>query len=256
MTRKFSRVFAAMALSVAALLSVSGSAFAADNTNLAGRPIDGSADSSCQGTVYGRVDGVMVLWTANHCNEGVGNPVYNADGNVIGLWMSKTIGAPWDLAAISLYPGFYPPDNRNLIYKGNGTWWSNGYKMPVTGLSCNNLEDTFTYHSNLTVYQSWQPYLTASNSYRTGKMPGYYTHPDSTHCEVMTTIPNVAAPGKASGSPFFVATYGASVAGVATRLGPDGLNFTPWYSGIRAYDAWNKSNGGSGAFFCSNSACN
>ena len=115
-----------------------------DTSNLAGRPISGGYDANihggnCQGIAYGRVDGRLVLFTANHCrfSNGVinpedrsGQPVYGPNGSRIGVWgPTSTVASTHDLTFIYI-DAAAKPANTNRIYRGpyNGAggvddWW-------------------------------------------------------------------------------------------------------------------------------------
>jgi hypothetical protein len=114
---------------IAALLSaslfISATPVAASFTgNLAGRPINGNATQTCQGTAYGKVGGQLVLFTAWHCRSSTGytldgTPVTGPTGYAIGTWGTRHEGNSHDLDYIVLYSDSHPTTGLNTIYRGN-----------------------------------------------------------------------------------------------------------------------------------------
>lgn len=240
LVKKLLSVLASLAM-VASLLAASATPVAAaDTDNLAGRPYNGNAATECQGTIYGRVNNAMVLFTANHCRGNrAGDPVYNKAGKRIGQWTASNAGNSGDLTWIVLDTGMYPASNRNYV-TANGSTFVNRKTMPTVPCSA------LTFPRNMMHY--WQPTLANTYAYRLGSATG--KDATGTYCTVKTNL-SVHTGYKDSGSLGVISQEADVVFGVAWYEIGGKIVFGSWYQAIRDVDA---------AFtgtvkFCSDSDC-
>ena len=242
-------LFTALSITIVSLLATAPSAFAAYTGNLAGRPIDGSASTSCQGLAYGKVDNSIVLFTAAHCAGAAGSAVKGPTGTTIGYWWADVGGAAsHDFAAIILISGNWP-SALNRIYRG-GSDWIITQRWPSSSYSCVGISNDF----GSLIYQNFQATSTSTTPYRTGVMTGFASNGGGS-CEVQTTIPYHPT-SKDSGSSFLLSGVTNQVFAVATRQIGGNLVATPAYEGIKALDNYWLNHGAHvGAWFCYQASC-
>jgi hypothetical protein len=241
----------AMLLVGSLFVGVSGAAAVTYNGSLAGRPIDGNAASTCQGLAYGRVNGLVVLFTAAHC-AGAGGTVVNGPNGRLGTWMADVGGAAHDLAAILLDYGNYP-SNKNQIFRGNGgQWWTITQAIPSANIGCVGLAGRF----GNTIYQNFNHSLVSDDTWRDGHDTSFYSHAsDYSSCLINTDIVYHSL-YKDSGSSFLMYGYTNQVLGIATLRNGSNLVFTPAFEGITALNNYWKSHGSAqGAHFCYSASC-
>jgi len=229
---------------------------------LAGRPIMGDANRWCQGTVYGRVNSYLVLFTAGHCadNQSEGAYVYDEWNRAIGTWSTCCGGYAQadDLAYIRLFPQFYPAD-PSLIYRGNGTYFRNTSHW-ADEADCNVLPGDVV---GTQIDEAFQPYWDTTQWFRYTSSSNYMASNDGWRCTVHTGLNTQWPEGcivdceKDSGAPFILNAFPTQVVGVGH--GKDGagkLDYQSLHSGIRDYDIYWRSHGGNlGAWFCTSVSC-
>lgn len=220
--------------------------YAADSTNLAGRPTNGYTNQTCHGTIYGKVNAKMVLFSAAHCNPRYYSAtaslvMYNKAGKRIGVWESGLKYKAFDLSWIVLDTGMYPASNRNYI-TAVGSTFVNTYKFPQ--VSC-------TVASGRNAYQYFQPGLTNTLPTTNGKVTAILYGSVSGACEAYTSVKWHGDQTKDSGSPLIVSANMNSLFGVGAARDGDNLIFASWYQGMRNLN----SDMSQGAWICSNSAC-
>jgi hypothetical protein len=246
-------------LLVASLLFVSAPKVDASYTvNLAGRPIMGSAYTWCQGVAYGRVDGALVLFTANHCADGrgQGDIVLDPNGSMLGSWHYTGHSEEHDLAWIELIAGAHP-SNLNQVYRGGFAptdYATITQPYPSSSLSCASIDSRF----GVATSQYFQNTTQSIANPRTGHITGYtwYT-PSTNQCLVQTDIPAQCCGIKDSGSPFGLYGFSYTMFALATGgANGGGLQVTPLYEGIHAIDDFYYARGNHlGAFMCYTASC-
>jgi hypothetical protein len=248
-------VIAPLAFLVAALAAPAPVA-AVVTTNLAGRPIGGSAATSCHGLAYGKVDNKMVLFTAYHCRKDVpGGVVVNGPGGVrIGVWgPDYTALRAHDVAYIKLDNSNWPTV-KNRVYRGDvpgDNYWTIT-ENPTFGNSCQGA--SWNAISSV-VYQNWQSSTTSTTDYQVGVTLGYDQNNGSS-CSIWTSVPWHGLGWKDSGSPFVLDNHPHQVWAVGSAHGGNNLIVTPIYGGILALDQiWANQGTHTGAWFCTTSSC-
>lgn len=283
------RRMAALVAAFALLLTVTGPVSAYDHTNLAGNVISGRGTSvatdpdgsvsGCMGTIYGKVNGNLVLFTARHCNQYPYNDhkVQAPNGTTLGTWAANygsstnfnNIGQ-YDMTFITLWVG-QRPYIKNQIYRGNvagDDFWTIDDAMPPTSmLVSNNLEGKTIYRMQQEVgLYSTKPFVTGQTTVAqsaTGAA-NLETNIVSNNCNRVTGID--------SGAPFMmymgVGNYQLLGTGTAT-VGPvcwwagdiPVLKYdiaTNWAQAIRDLNFWvlaNYGEGSGGAYFCYDANC-
>ncbi len=278
-------VIAALAM----VFAVAGPVSAYDHTNLAGNVISGRGTSvatdpdgsvsGCMGTIYGKVNNNLVLFTARHCNQHDFNnaAVQAPNGTMLGHWSNNAgnstnysnIGQ-YDMSFIWLNVG-QRPYIKNQIYRGNvagNDFWTNTYSMPPASmLNSTNLQGNTVYRMQQEVgLNSTKPFVSGPAGFAQG--------PGSSNMEP-TIISNncLQTSGIDSGAPFMMymgstlgyqllgtgtATWGAVCwwAGDIPVLKYDVA--TNWSQAIRDLNFWvlaNYGEGSGGAYFCWDADC-
>jgi hypothetical protein len=238
-------VFALAALGVGATPALAG-----DPTNVAGRPFNGigfGSGSSCHGTIYGRVNGVMVLFYAHHCKPIGGTAVPGANGTTIGYTAHDfTQMSDQDMGYIILTASSIPSD-PNKVYFGPSSW-QNDKKIPSANVTCGD----FNYGPKdvKTGYRS---------TFSTGHGPYQETivsvDQSGIGCLIDTGLDRDSGPYNIpSGAPFKDDIYQEFI-GVATDAGGIGgaIRMNHWRGAIKDLQDYY---GADDTFFCANDACN
>jgi hypothetical protein len=222
---------------------------------LAGRPISGDAQGSCQGTAYGKVGGLLVLFTAWHCRNGRtdGSNVIGPDGGVIGYLGFYHQGNSHDVDYIVIQDYPHPTSGLNTIYRGNPGYTP--YYWTITGnpysLGCPDIGGTGAVPWGSTVLQDFNPTITSTWSFTSSTTVAFEkylvtgTYPN-VECTVETTQSPITGYGTAgaSGGSEILAGH-ATVWGIASGwwdkngngTGPDssdGTVTTPMREGLLA----------------------
>lgn len=149
---------------------------------------NGRQANFCRGTAYGKVDGDLVLFVANHCDAGAieGQPAYTNGWVIIGTWGKRLQGwANNDLAYIRLYPSWRPTSGLNKVYRGSIANESNFWTItsqPGVYDGCAGFPAGGEYPD--TSYLNYQATFTTSYDYEVGHVTGLFNHDDG--CGVFT----------------------------------------------------------------------
>ena len=253
---------------VALLLGASATPVAAmTGPILPGRPIstDGHTGNGCRAWAYGRVNGAMVLFVADHCfaTQQEGAAVYDMGANpdqFIG-YMGKRSNL-WggnDVAYIVLDSTRIPSSGRNRIYRGDVT--NNGltsddywYVTHQPDWGCS--EPYLNTHYYDVVYVPFQSSQSTTTDYRYGRMLGH-TSNGNDGCLVATDLQSRLSQGVCcdAGSAFVPSWDTGTVWGVATDAPNNKLRFNSVKEGLDDLNAYMLDHGGSGARLCTTSAC-
>lgn len=242
------RMAVTAALLTASMFFVTASPAAATGYTgiLAGRPINGNASQTCQGTAYGKVGGVLVLFTAWHCRGPAadGSAAYGPNGQVIGSYGYLHQGNSHDLDYIVIQAYDHPTTGLNTIYRGNPGYtpyyWTITSQPYQNHLTCNELEATVAWGTG--VYQNFQSTNLSAFPFRSGTTVWWQDFHSDDHypwvaCTVKVTQ-TVQTAYKDSGSSFILQGY-ATVFGIAssswyTSDGVQHLLITPMSEGLLA----------------------
>jgi len=232
-------------------------------TNLAGRPIKADTLKWCTGIAYGKINNKFVLFTANHCNDGIYKPgtVVNGSAGRIGVWGGSLTG-PWaayDLNWIVLDSGAVP-SNPHQIYRGNcnipggcvfgtgtSSWWTVNNKLGNSAYSCANMGS----HLSSLVAQNWRTTQSSTTPFVAGEVDTIVNG-----CEMLTSIDS-HCPYKDSGSGLTDLNGEVIGIGHASTVNCGGqLIFTSFYEGLKKVDAYYDAIVPHiGAWLCVNTAC-
>lgn len=221
-----------------------------------GRPLryDGFGDQ-CTALAYARVNGAIVLLTADHCpvgqGEHSGDTAYTNGGVAIGTW--GVFNSTWsqnDLEYIILNSTYRPTSGLNLVYKGGS---------PVSYLTVTRNPGSGEGCSGYVFHQAVQHDAQLNWSTTTSPVSGYYTstssHPGG--CTIQTNVALSTGGIIDSGSPFWK-TGDNTVEGVTTgnciSCG-NKLYFNPIYQGLNAMNTYFANLNGTGAWLCQTSTC-
>lgn len=250
----------ASAMLLGSLLAPSVSAVTLQ-TNLAGRPLNGNTVLWCTGVAYGRVNGAMVIFTANHCADGrqPGDYVYGATGQPLGTWGSNGTSTPYDLAWIKLLNGNWPTVPYQ-IYRGDcsdgtcpggtSSYWTVDNLQGSNDYSCANAP----LHTGADVWENWRTTVDDHSRARLGEFlsmgPTTAGGGWSTPCMLQTNL-LYSTTYKHSGAGLVAHT--GEVLGVATSVDGSGrLRFSNFREAITRLD--NALPGG--AYLCTGSLGN
>jgi hypothetical protein len=254
----------------------------ATSVNVAGRPIQGNINTghagSCSGIGYGRVNGSLVVFLADHCRTGhsenePGDPVMGPTGVVIGTWASIIPAIQQHDLSYFWVNAAGTPGNANRIYRGDvaGSDFWEMTAQPSSALSCDGEAEW----GSDDIYQMNQISSETTEPYRTGSLPAealsdlytyysYVTYSDgSTHCRIYTyDLPVRYAPNLhiESSSPIMKEAQSARLFAYATGMsngcGGDCITITPIYNSLKAADDYWEVNGSNlGAYMCIDAAC-
>lgn len=256
-SQKLRLALVACILAVGSILPSASPALATGPDTLAGRPITGDASylGWCQGTVYGRVNSYLVLFTAGHCRDGraEGDPVYDVLGREIGTWSECCggYGTVDDLGYIRLLSNWYPAD-PSLVYRGGGTYFRNTSHW-ADEADCSVIPGDMGGQLD----QVWEPSWSSTDWFRYTSTGNFMVVNDGWRCQIHLGLPWHGGSYKDSGSGLWVNDVPNQVVGVARGADGDGhVVFQSLHSGIRDYDIYWKAHGGNlGAWFCTSASC-
>lgn len=252
-----------LSLLVAGLLLVGiappAAAYSPDTHHLAGKPISGygfpqyGTPSSCHGTIYGRVDGHMVLFAPLHCLKNYGDPgsvVVGPDGHRIGItgphYIGNAVNTATDLSWVWLDDGNWPAANLNKVYVGDTAKY-NYREAPSGDVTCSDLDG----RSDLLKTGYW---TTKSDGY--GPWNGSVSSIDyaGVGCDIHTTYSLFLGPANIpSGAPLWDQTYGEFIGEAKGWYSNQQLiSYSHWRSPIRNLRDYY---GHDDTFFCANSSC-
>lgn len=233
-------------------LTVTGQVAAQTGPLLAGRPIryDGSGNQ-CQAVAYARVNGAIVLLTANHCrqsNDVEGAAAYTNGGVRIGTW--GVMDSSWtnnDLVYIILNSTYRPTTGLNQVYRGSVA----GNDFWTITTSPTSADGCAGYVFRATVVHDAQATWDTTTAFKTGVTISKTNHTGG--CTIETTIPVSGGTTVDSGSPFLVDQ--TTVTGIATTKTSNGLVYNPVYQGLDAMNTYFVNLNGTGAWLCQTSTC-
>jgi hypothetical protein len=233
--------------------------------------------SGCRATAYGRVDGNLVLFLANHCKqfgEQFGNdmpfgPAYTDGGVQIGWWGNGTTIAcncpnSWednDLTYITLDVNsvWYPTSGRNRIYRGDVTGngltsddYRNMTTQPTASDGCSSYPIGGTWLDD-NVYQMWQQTMTTTYTNRVGTPTQKTSVNDG--CLISS---NLSVHGSCcdSASPWVGSWDTTTLHGLATDAPGGLLRYNSFFEGLFDLDAYFDTHSNhTGAKLCITSSC-
>ncbi len=262
------------------VFAIAGPVSAYDHTNLAGRPISGNAGTGqnttgCMGTIYGKVAGNMVLFTARHCNshDNFGGWVKAPNGTRLGFWANNQMFTAnetnynnvgqYDMTWIELDIG-QRPFVKNQIYRGavaGDDFWTITDNFPPVSM---RISANFVGH---TVYRMQQEVVGGVKGFVTSTVNSAPASPVSSNLNLNMISDNCIHTGIDSGAPFM--KYVSS--GVYKFLGTGTAAWGPycwadvnkynvssnWYQAIRDLNTWVNTYypGTGGAYFCADADC-
>jgi hypothetical protein len=215
----------------------------------------------CRVAAYGRVNGAVVIFIANHCGPTGGayeGLVARTNSNIrIGVYGKRELG--WtnnDLAYIILDAAWVPSvasGMRNKIYRGDvsGSDYWTMTTQPTVGDGCS------AFASSKNVYENWQRYFGTDTAYRTGQTLG--AGPDGCGTDggnIQTNLDWHGGVCCTSGTPVVAQRDTTTLTGMITGQVGGLMYFETFAEGLADLDAyWDTHGNWSGAKLCVDADC-